>query len=234
MIDISKTNSLINSGLNLQCVFNLTKVPQQILSTLASQIENFQQYRQLILIGHGGKTLWEQVQRANIKSNDPIDHFSTQVLEQFFATEHPRNTYKIIYPGAPLVPLQELGQMAGWHHPSPLRIGINQDWGLWYAYRLLVLTDTDFEATEIKTSPSPCDTCEQKPCISTCRGKALDTGKLEFERCMHYRLQEDSACANTCIARTRCPVKKEHQYTQEQINYHYARSLHTLRKYQNT
>ena len=45
---------------------------------------------------------------------------------------------------SPTVNLQNLGQLLGWHTSSPLMIGIHPEYGLWSAYRVLMLANTDF------------------------------------------------------------------------------------------
>jgi hypothetical protein len=49
--------------------------------------------------------------------------------------------------------------------------------------------------------------------------------------CSHFRLQENSPCHDRCLARLACPVAPEHRYELAQVQYHYGRSLQTIRTY---
>jgi len=222
----------------MQAVFNLADLPEQIRCDLAEQIENFSDYRQLLLIGHGGRRMWQAVQASQFRdANDPIDSFSVDRLKSWFADNYPSCDYEMIYPDRQrVVPLQALGELAGWHHSSPFRIGINQLWGSWFAYRLAVLSDSNFEVSEkMKFSP-PCDTCSEKPCLTACPADALQCSDYSLKRCINYRLssgrlESDSSCHDQCLARLSCPVALEHRYTMAQINYHYGRSMLTIEEY---
>jgi hypothetical protein len=59
------------AGLNRQHVFAIDALPEAVRSTLGDT-ENF---RQLILLGHGGKHLWRCVQAAGMAGENPIDDY---------------------------------------------------------------------------------------------------------------------------------------------------------------
>jgi len=214
-----------DAGLNLQAIFNLDQLPTDMIAALDSPSE---QYRQLILIGHGGKTLWESLKSSGIQSENPIDDFSIRAIEQYFVHHLPDNCYDVIYPGVRPVGLQELGKLAGWHHASPFMVGINEAWGTWYAYRAVVLADTNFETTLPVQDLSPCDGCQHKICIDQCPASALAGGLFDLQKCIGYRKQPASKCKATCLARVSCPVASVHRYSDEQIRYHYSISMKTI------
>jgi hypothetical protein len=224
-------NALLNNaGLNRQAVFDIDALPDD----LAASIRTFctgKSYRQLILIGHAGKRLWESVKASGIASEHPIDDFSIQTVERWFAECHARVPYEMIYPSDHLIGLQRLGQLAGWHHASPLKIGIDQRWGTWFAYRAVVVANTTFEPTKPIRSKHPCKSCQHKPCITQCPAGALDSGSLDLEKCIGYRKQAGSSCKVTCIARMSCPVGSAHRYNDEQIRHIYSRSMQVIERY---
>ncbi|WP_428240334.1 hypothetical protein [Gynuella sp.] len=219
---------LADQGLNLQHVFELSALPQAMTATLAAEIAP---YRQLLLLGHGGRRLWQVINAMAVETDDPIDDFSIQLVHRYFQSDHPQASYKILYPGDTQVSLQRLGELAGWHYASPFMVGINQDWGSWFAYRAVILADTSLTPDEALTKPSPCSTCEQQDCIRSCPAGALDQGQFDWETCSRFRLQTGSDCANQCLARNQCPVRPEHRYSDEQVRYHYGRSLAMIRQY---
>ena len=219
---------LNRAGLNLRAVFDIKALPQHIQSLVKPL--NHRSYPQLIIFAHAGKKMWKALQDSPFQSvADPIDSFSCHTVKQYFAQEHPNVDYQIIYPSNKhILPLQQLGAFASWHHDSPFRIGINIDYGTWFAYRVAVLANTCLEPTQPMTSPSPCDSCTGKPCIKVCPAGALTRGDLSLETCINYRLEEQTKCKTTCLSRISCPIAKEHQYSQDQIKYHYGHSLHTV------
>jgi epoxyqueuosine reductase len=233
---MNKANfDLLNeAGLNMQVVFNLSELPEQISSAITEQVEDFPDCRQLLLIGHGGRRMWEAMQSSEFRDViDPIDSFSIDRVGRWAIETLPEVRSEIIYPTSKrIVPLQALGRQAGWHHNSPFRIGINQVWGSWFAYRVAVLTDSDFRPTARMESPSPCDSCVDKPCLNVCPADALRSGDLSLKACLEHRLKESSSCSVQCPSRLACPIGSEHRYSMEQINYHYGRSLQSIREYQ--
>ena len=226
-----KTKDLNAKGLNLQAVFNINELPEEIIKHLETEHPTLKNYQQLILLGHAGKTLWQSLQKPLPASIDPIEEHSIKTVNEWFTSKYPENNAKLIYPGKHPISLQTLGTLAGWHHTSPFLVGINKKWGTWYAYRAVLLTDTQFKATQaIKTSP-PCNTCQNKACIEHCPANACDSHLFNMNACIAYRKSEGSKCRDTCLARISCPVASEHRYSEQQINYHYAASMKTIETY---
>ncbi|MCW8878173.1 MAG: hypothetical protein OQJ89_13845 [Kangiellaceae bacterium] len=219
-------------GLNLQAVFQISDLPEDILNALR-EITSLENYRQLILLGHGGKELWNQVKETVEDVNEPIDEFSKQVVKELFQKQSSNNNYEIIYPSenSRAIGLQTLGGLAGWHFTSPFRVGINDQWGSWFAYRAVVLANSNFEPTEIENWVSPCIECETQECIEVCPADAISFEDILLNQCLDYRMEEKSSCSDRCLARIACPIAKEHQYTLEQIQYHYGRSFKTLLRF---
>jgi len=222
---------LAENGLNLKAVFNLDELPPEMLAAIEA-VETTQGYSQLLLFGHGGPRMWQALAGSKSKDDEhPIDCFSVDVVARYFAEENPTNRYNLLFPQQPgVIPLQGLGQLVGWHHASPFRIGVNARWGSWFAYRAVVLADTSFAATPPLDESSPCAGCMDKPCIAACPVASND-GDIKLDACMDERLRAGSPCAGTCLARLACPVMVGERYSQEQIAYHYGRSLETIRGY---
>lgn len=217
-VDFSALNA---AGLNLQAVFDLAALPAE----MRAQLDSANRYRQLILIGHGGRALWEQVKAAGLVSAHPIDEFTTATVETWFASQLSGVLHGLVYPGDGPVGLQALGRLAGWHHESPFRVGVNAAWGSWFAYRAVVLADTDLPGTAPMPGASPCVSCLEQPCVTACPAGALDAPEFSLQKCIAYRRQPDSRCRITCVARTSCPVRPEHRYDDAQIAHSYSRSM---------
>lgn len=227
-------SALDRAGLNLQAVFNLDELPGEIVAQLRRHFDPAHRYRQLILIGHAGKTLWDSVKVSGIDSENPIDDFSVSTIGQWLATHCPDRTHQIIYPGDKQnvpVGLQALGKIAGWHHASPFMVGINEAWGTWYAYRVVVLADTALTPSKSVSGEHPCDRCSEKVCIASCPAGALDGGAFALDKCVAYRKESSSRCKATCVARVSCPVGAAHRYCDEQIGHTYSISMRMIERY---
>lgn len=216
-------------GLNLQAVFDIDDLPAALAAEIRERYDPDCRYRQLILIGHGGKVLWDAVKASGISSPDPIDDFSIGQVARCLAGHR----HAIIYPdhaSQHAVGLQALGQLAGWHHASPFMVGINANWGSWYAYRVVALSATDFPTTPRRSGPAPCAACRDRVCIAGCPAGALSGPAFDLEKCIAYRRQPASRCRDTCLARVACPVGAEHRYGDEQLRHTYAISLRMIER----
>ena len=218
---------LNQSGINRQHVFNLSDLPAETLATLGDT----NGHRQLILLGHGGRKLWECVKASGMGGDHPIDDYCVETVSRWFADRLPDRRYRILYPGEQAVGLQQLGKLAGWHQSSPFMVGIDAEWGSWFAYRAAILADTNFLPFVPANRGNPCDTCQNQPCIAACPAGALAGGSFALDRCSRHRLSEGSACATTCPARETCPVGVDHRYDRAQLAHSYGHSLAMIRLY---
>ena len=227
--------ALARAGLNRHAVFDLAHIPPEILATLGELALPAAGFRQLILIGHGGKALWDAVRQAGNGGPDPIDDYTRQTVEAWFASALPGRRHAILYPGPQPVALQQLGALVGWHHATPFMLGIDEEWGSWWAYRAAVLADSDFApfpaVDRSRSERHPCAPCSARPCIAACPAGAMADGRFALQKCVAYRRQPDSPCAHTCLARVACPVGSAHRYDSEQLRHCYAISLQTIREH---
>ena len=225
------SGTLADAGLNRLAVLDIDTLPPEIRQTLGQYITDLPAYQQLLLVGHGGRRLWECVQASDTTSAHPIDSYTVHTLQQHFSRHLPKLRFRFIYPGEQPLGLQQLGALAGWHQPSLLRIGIDREWGSWSAYRAVVLCDSDFAPTKRVDRDNPCDHCAEQACIQHCPAAAVSREALALERCLEARLAESSPCQYTCLARCACPVGKQHQYETAQMRHVYGASLHWIRQH---
>jgi hypothetical protein len=215
-------------GLNRHAVFDLADLPDDIVGSIAGGTKG---YRQLILIGHGGRALWEAVRKSGVGGADPIDDFTLRTIRQWMSECQPDSRYAILYPGPQPIALQRLGALAGWHHAAPFMVGIDGEWGTWYAYRAVMLADTHFAPSPAVDRSSPCVACQDKPCVAACPSSAMAGGVFSLQKCVAWRKQDGSTCALTCLARVACPVGSDHRYCTEQLAHSYSISLQTIREH---
>lgn len=217
---------LAEQGLNLVAFLDCATLPADIKQALSNEGIPLQKYATLVLVGHAGRQLWPALQTFGMKTDDPVDHFSQVMTTRFIADFLNSPSVLWLYPKAFVIPLQKLGQLAGWSHPSPLGLGINATYGLWFAYRTAFLTTLPLPPRQDPLPPSPCDSCRDKPCFNACPAQAVQgIGQFKLGPCLTFRHQTASPCQDRCLARLACPVGTEHCYNMKQIKYHYRQSL---------
>ncbi len=217
-------------GLNLFSAFNAktlaASVPDLILPANA---------RGLLLIGNSGPLMWELMPERYFAQDHPVDQYSADSVNRLLSATWPVQSWQLLFPNNPDVnlPLQVLGGLAGWHGPSPLGIGINSRHGLWFAYRAVVTIDVEIDQSDLTVNDialpeneSPCLSCRDTPCLSACPADALGVSQSpNMSACVTYRCESLSSCASTCLARLACPIAQEYRYTEDQMAFHYDRSM---------
>lgn len=191
----------------------------------------------LLVIGNVGPQMWRQIPGHYFDSADPVDRYAANTVSAALQRHAKSVKWQLLFPmgRADCPPLQTLGRLAGWHADSPLGTGINRRRGLWFAYRAVVAVSSELNGDAIASQESPCLTCASQACVKVCPAAALQVGSApELRRCSAYRLSANSQCAETCIARTSCPVAPHHRYDDEQIRYHYGLALPALSRWLST
>lgn len=223
---------LLALGFNLQATFEFEQLPSTLHREMIRREPESAGFRYLILLGNGGSVFWRHLKQADArqdKEQHPVDVYTRRMVESSFGDDA-----RIVYPGNHLLPLQLLGKLAGWHHDSPLGLGIHPVFGLWFAYRAVILSHAEFTPAAVETEDpmeSPCDSCGDKPCIAACPALAASESGFEVQPCSDYRLQIDSPCQSRCISRLACPVARAHRYAPDQMTYHYDFSLEAIKRY---
>ncbi|HJP37483.1 MAG TPA: hypothetical protein QF901_16020, partial [Gammaproteobacteria bacterium] len=150
------------NGFNLLAVFDCAALPERIGSAIAGFDFDPAGYERLVVLGNGGGQFWDSLTRSvgtvsSLESDHPVDQFSRFNVENTVRDHWGDGDFRILYPGEPGVPLQQLGRLAGWHHDSPLGIGIHRAYGPWFAYRAAFLIDASLPLSNEPDTDSPCD-----------------------------------------------------------------------------
>lgn len=215
---------LASEGLNIFGSCLVANLPPEIQNDLTKAGIPIADFKSLSILAHGGRTLWTRIPQPANAEQHPINNHTLRLLENFGAPP------LILFPNEKwLIPLQRLGRFLNLARPSLLGLDLNSEYGPWFAYRAVFLTKIALPETQKKEWDSPCNTCEDKPCIAACPSGATAEVPFGLNLCATYRLNENSECLSRCLARMACPYKSEHRYAEEQMNYHMLRPLH-LRK----
>jgi len=230
--DQLQSSFLTHCGLNMQAVLPMNGLPesvrQQVAGLLDEPLQAGGNMGCLVLLGNGGRDFWDNLPEHPEGQQHPLDAHAITCAETWVKEQWPGARYQVLYPSSHPVGLQQLGKLAGWHGDSPLKLGINPVFGLWYAYRALLWLEIDLPATSVPVFESPCLQCTERPCVSACPAGALEGPAKSLQPCVDYRLAPDSPCQFNCLARNRCPVAAEHRYGAAQLAYHYRQSYNTL------
>lgn len=178
--------SLKAIGLNIFLSTKISDMPENYFN-----FSNEQNNKYLCLIGNGGGKLWKNIPDLSIEN--PIDTFTIDQMNKF-AKQNLSDEIEIIFPNDKyILPLQKIARFLNFSNQSPIGIDISNEFGLWFAFRGAFLTSCHLLHHSFTPSPSPCETCLEKPCLRE---------KSSFN------------------ARLMCPYKSEYQYSIEQLTYH--------------
>lgn len=175
--------------------------------------------RAVILIGNAGSAMWR---RMDAQPADPADHtidrWTREVLEPL--ADECGATAVFPFEGPPYHPFVSWAFQTGRCFKSPLGMAIHDTYGLWFALRAAFLFDEEL-GLEAARAVSPCDSCLDKPCLSTCPVDAFRGGAYDHATCRNHVSMRPNDCSDTgCLARRACPVGREMIYEPAHAAYH--------------
>lgn len=177
--------------------------------------------RVVLLIGNAGPALWRRSADALRQEADALDAWTQRVMEPI-AKEMGG---VVLYPfgGPPYHPFQKWAAKAEGLSPSPLGMSIHPEFGLWHAYRAALCLRDLITAPDAPDFANPCDTCAEKPCLTTCPVAAFsETDGYDVPACAGFlRTRKGEDCvSHGCLARRACPVGRGYIYDPEQAAFH--------------
>lgn len=184
----------------------------------------------VLVFAHAGTRFWRNLPHKN--GTDPLDDHAVQLVSDWLDSSGVQD-YRLLYPSTDVAfDLRELGRCLGWHHDSPLGIGLHPIFGTWFAYRVVVAANLELEPEALSGVEAPCMTCADQPCVAACPANAVSSkAAFDLDACSAFRLRPGSVCATRCLAREACPVGTMYRYDEDQVEYHYAHSLDALKAF---
>ena len=175
--------------------------------------------RTIVLVGVAGRAGWDAFAasgEARDGAKHPLDRFSRRVIGGLARELGALALYP--FGGPPHFPFQQWARRAEPVHPSPLSLLIHPRYGLWHSFRGALAFAEALDVPLLETTPSPCDSCTEKPCLSACPVGAFSVGGYDVPACVaHLRAAEGAECMDrSCLARRACPVGAEHAHGPEQ------------------
>ncbi|MDP6707383.1 MAG: hypothetical protein QF893_13650 [Alphaproteobacteria bacterium] len=182
----------------------------------------------LILAGGAGPGMWRAFAAAREPERDLLDDWSGEILsalaERFDAIAH--------FPSAkPYMPFQRWARRAEPVFASPLGIHIHADHGLWHSYRGALSFAEALALPEAEARANPCESCPDKPCLTTCPVDAFSEHGYDIPACVRHLVTDDGQdCMQlACRARRACPVGRDNRYEPAQASFHMRHFLKTRR-----
>lgn len=176
--------------------------------------------RTVVVIGNVGGAMWPEFRSGEADGPDPLDQWTRTQLQPIAdrfgaAFVHPSDS--------PHQPFQRWAQRADDVWPSPIGLLVHHAFGLWHAYRGAFLFGDDVAGLPgVGVQVSPCLTCIDQPCLTTCPVGAFTPDGYDSQACAdHVRSGTDPLClTDGCAARCACPVGTEFRYGPDQMRFH--------------
>lgn len=175
--------------------------------------------RSLVLLGNAGPKMWRRFSSARDPARDRLDDWSTDVVSKLADALGARALFPF---QRPHLPFQRWAQKAEPCVPSPIGILIHPEYGLWHGYRGALAFADPLQLPPPSKAASPCQTCADRPCLSTCPVRAFADGAYDVPACAgHLARPEGADCmAEGCRARRACPAGRAFRYVPTQASFH--------------
>jgi len=178
----------------------------------------------LVLLGWTGGRQWPAFAgspEANDEQPHPLDRWARRLIDAAATALGALAFYP--FGGPPFHDFQLWALRAEPVARSPIGLLIHPEWGLWHAYRGALGFRERLALEEVRDKPSPCETCADRPCLTTCPVSAFSpTGDYNVTACgQHVRSPEGAPCLTYgCAARRACPIQPEEHYSPAQSTFH--------------
>jgi ferredoxin len=178
--------------------------------------------RTIVLAGMAERNGWSAFAaspEAADGAEDPLDRWSRRVIEALARDLGGQALFP--FGGPPFWPFQQWARRAEPVHPSPIGLLIHPVYGLWHSYRGALAFREALDVPEPAAAPSPCDSCPERPCLSTCPVGAFSPRGYDVAACAgHLANAAGADCMSAgCRARRACPVGAEHACGEKQASF---------------
>ena len=179
----------------------------EVYGAFHAQADDFSQAATLVLLGPAAD-FWPTFTASETYRDgqpDPIDRWSTTSITAIADTLGARPIFP--FGGPPYAPFLDWAKASGRAWNSPVGMLVHDQTGLMVSYRGALAFDTRLDLTAQKFH-NPCDTCDDKPCLTACPVGALGADDYDVPACHIYLdTNAGSNCLTQgCLVRRACPA----------------------------
>lgn len=176
-------------------------------------------YKTLILLGPDEPRFWDLFKDSAEFGMplSPLDAWSKRVINGL-ASELEA---KAFFPsdGPPYAPFFTWALKTGRCHSSPVNLLVHDRAGMMISFRGALALRTLVELPP--APPSPCISCINKPCLTSCPVQALTPDGYDVPKCKsHIKSERGENCMQGCKVRRACPVSQKFGRLPEQSQFH--------------
>lgn len=183
----------------------------------------------VVLVGQAGAAPWPHFMRwrasQQVDLANPLDDWSREVIGNIAVMFGAR----AVGPNdRPYLPVQSWAMRAEGLRPSPLGVLMHPLYGPWHAYRGILLFDRAISFPSRTVAAHLCDSCAEKPCLSSCPVDAYSREGFAYQACLaHVRGPNGQVCRTTgCLDRNACPYGTAYRYPAEVQAFHMRSFMH--------
>jgi hypothetical protein len=174
----------------------------------------------LILLGPDEPAFWPAFTASSEYSDgspDPLDRWSARVIGALAAELGATAFFP--FGGPPYQPFIRWAQQSGRAHVSPVGLLVHDTAGLMVSYRGALGFDYPIETRE--PDQSPCETCDDQPCVRACPVDAFASGSYDVAGCRADLDRSGNDCMDRgCAVRRACPVSQRFGRDEAQSAFH--------------
>ena len=179
--------------------------------------------RTLLMLGPDEPAFWPAFTTSPEWSDgapDPMDRWSARIIGDWADELGAQALYP--FGGPPFQPFYRWALRTGRIHASPVQLLVHDSAGLFVSFRGAIALQELIGLPD--APPSPCDSCEGRPCTTACRADALTTEGYDVPRCKSFLRTPEGEINMTqgCAVRRACPVSQRFGRLPAQSAYHMA------------
>lgn len=174
----------------------------------------------LFLLGPYGLNFWETFSSSPEYLDgkaDPMDRWSKRVID-FLANELSGTAY---YPfgGPPYQPFIKWALASGRCYQSPIGLLVHDKIGLNISFRGAIGFEAIIPVQNL--AENPCQSCQEKPCLTACPVDAFGTGNYDIPLCTEELRSDGNNCITQgCQIRNACPAGRNLPMNKDRSNFH--------------
>ena len=178
----------------------------------------------IALVGNVGSPMWPHFDAARQETPElTLDQWTEGVIGGIASDFNLDAVYP--FKGPPYYPFIQWSKRTGRLYSSPIGLTIHPDYGLWVAFRAALLFDHPLD-DEHEEASHPCESCQDRPCLSACPVDAFGKEDYNFNACLGHLTTPGNACREGgCLARIACPIGRHHRYQRPHANFHMTQLL---------